>query len=141
MRKEDEFSKKLIRYGSIMEDNSWEGENKIGIKIILLDGKKYYHYAVNGNVMDIVYLGAEKKTNRFYYSRKQKEIKQLNAFLKIPNVVCDGKKSYITLEDGREVEYTQWCSTPDSECKFQDAVLVAELGGTKSEVYNKIVRK
>lgn len=54
-------------------------------------------------------------TNRFYYSEQQKCVMQ--------SIGQDGK-NFIVLSTGKEVEYTEWCSSPESKCNWEDARLV-----------------
>lgn len=54
-------------------------------------------------------------TNRFYYSEQQKAAQ----------LACghDGH-CFVVLSTGKEVEYTEWCSSPNSKCNWDDARLV-----------------
>lgn len=54
--------------------------------------------------------------HRFYYSEQQAEIERS----------CDHFFAYVTLPSGEQVRYTEWCSSPESVCGWDDAVLVYE---------------
>lgn len=73
--------------------------------------------------------------NRFYYSSKQDEVCR-------DSFDYDYYNNYIQLDDGELVRYTQWCSTPDSKCNWDDAVLVATIDVENSnDLLSRIVRK
>lgn len=155
------FERALLRYGTILSDKEFSGENCIRVREVVMDGKKYFHYMVNGKVEDIVYLG-KVETYRFYFSRFQKELHQVfknmgNTLEKLeksgelpPPIPGAGKsffprfdwnERYIHLTDGREMEYTQICVKKGDKCNFKDAVLVAEVIGTEEEILQRICRR
>lgn len=154
------FERVLLRYGTILSDKEFSGDNFIRIREIAIDGKKYLHYMVNGEIKDIVYLG-EVQTYRFYFSRYQKELHRifqnmLDVGIKtkadeIPVAKMGGgmsflsklgwKDKYIKFADNREAEFTQVCVEKGEKCNFKDAVLVAEVIGTEEEILQKISRR
>ena len=56
------------------------------------------------------------KINRWWYSKKQEEI--LNFFN--PHHTC---KVFV---DGKWREYTEWTTSADGKCNWNDAILIAE---------------
>ena len=143
MDNEEICGRNLLRYGKVVSDQKISGKNLVRIREIVLEGKKYLHYMVNGEVKDIVYLGGA-QVHRFYFSRQQREIVRIDGFLcsaiGLEGKLYDGKKNFVLLDDGREVEYSQWCYGI-SDCNFPDAVLVAELEGTEKEILQRICRR
>lgn len=154
------FERALLRYGTILSDKEFSGENCIRVREVVMDGKKYFHYMVNGEVKDIVYLG-KVDVYRFYFSRYQKELHQM-----IQNMIDAGMKvktdeipfakqgggmsfisklgwnnKYIRLADDRKAEFTQACVGEGNKCDFKDSVLVAEMIGTEKEILEKICRR
>lgn len=156
------FERVLLQYGTILSEKELSaGDNHVQTREIAINGKKYFHYMVNGETRDIVCLG-EVKTYRFYFSRFQKELHQVyksmgNTLEKLeksgelpPPIPGAGKslfprfnwsERYIHLADGREVEFTQICVEKGDKCYFKDAVLVAEIIETEEEVFQKISRR
>lgn len=53
--------------------------------------------------------------NRLYFSEQQKRVMEAMGH--------DGK-TFIVLSTGMEIEYTEWCSSPNSKCNWDDARLV-----------------
>lgn len=56
------------------------------------------------------------KINRWWYSKRQKRV--INTFY--PFHTCH------VFVNGRWCEYTEWTSSPDGKCNWDDAVLIAE---------------
>lgn len=158
---EEVFGRKLLRYGKIISDQNIEDENCVRIREILLDEKRYLHYMVNGRVVDIVYLG-KAQVYRFYFSQSQKELHGMfksmgdtleklakNGEIPPPSPGAEmlffprfvWKERYIKMPGGNEVEFTQVCTDKGEVCRYKDAVLVAELMGSKEEIFRKIHTK
>lgn len=56
------------------------------------------------------------KINRWWYSNKQREIEKR----------FDPFHSYHVFVDGRWLEYTEWTTSVNAKCNWEDAVLIAE---------------
>jgi hypothetical protein len=76
--------------------------------------------------------------NRFYYSLAQDSLIE---DIRIFDEDNDGKSTYITLDNGELVKYSEWCSRPDSKSNWDDAILVYETNEPDSEIYKRIIRK
>ena len=77
---EEVCGRNLLRYGKIISDRKLDGKNCVRVREIVLSGKKYFHYMVNGEVKDIVYVG-DVEVHRFYYSQKQREMMNFETFM------------------------------------------------------------
>jgi hypothetical protein len=77
------------------------------------------------------------KKNRFYYSHAQE---QLIEDMRIFEEDDDGKSTYIKLDSGELVKYTEWCSSKDSISNWDDAVIVYETDDDK-DAWSRIIRK
>lgn len=160
MSNEEVFDKILLRYGTIISDKEFSETNSVRVREIVIDGKKYFHYMVNGKVKDIVCLG-KVDVYRFYFSKYQEELHQI-----IQNMIDTGMKvktdeipfakqgggmsfltklgwnnKYIRLADDRKAKFTQVCVGEGNKCNFKDSVLVAEIIGTEKEILEKICRR
>ena len=77
------------------------------------------------------------KKHRFYFSFNQE---QLAEDMRCFDEDDDGKSTYIVLDNGELVKYTEWCSSPDSVSNWSDAVIVFETDNDKV-AYERIIRK
>lgn len=78
---------------------------------------------------------------RFYYSRQQKNVKQLVSFLKMPYSPYDNKKNFVCLNDGTTAEYTMCIADSEKSCGYKDGVLVATIKATERDILKRISRK
>ena len=61
------------------------------------------------------------KTNRWWYSKKQKEVIDFsNTLNRNYNHTCH------VFVDGKWCEYTEWTTSPNGKCNWDDAILIAE---------------
>ena len=77
------------------------------------------------------------KKHRFYFSVNQEQVIENMRWLDEDD---DGKSTYIRLDNGELVKYTEWCSSCDSVSNWNDAVIVFETDDEK-DAYERIIRK
>ena len=110
----------------ILEPEDWtDGEWKTLLKLfglveadrIVLAKYKVQAYGTPTDALEHVHLNKHKtKTNRWWYSEKQKAI----------SYMFRPKYTYQVFVDGEWREYTEWTTSSNGKCNWDDAILITE---------------